>query len=300
MSSDILRPESSVKDRMLTTVFVTCLFHLVLVLGVTFGAPAMMNNGQVPTLDVLLVSTDLPESDRNDDARYLAQRTQQGAGNMIRPERSRLATSSGDPQDSIGETDGVAVAERLVGPAGGEASVLAAKGPRGELVFMADASDGSLDSRPREMRAGAAAAEPARSDDDDLRLKGRWSRELLVTASTKESQVAVYLDAWRHRVERVGTLHFPDQARRRHMNGSPVLEVVLRSSGQLGEVRIRRSSGHAELDQAAVSVLKLASPFDPFPRAIAQRHDTLRFAYEWQFIGGSSAGSTVAIGAGAD
>lgn len=300
MSSDILRPETSVKDRMLTTGFLTCLFHLVLVLGVTFGAPRIADNGQVPTLDVLLVAEDMPASDRNDDARYLAQRTQQGAGNMIRPERSQLPTATGDPQDSIGETDGMATAEHLAGPTGGEAGILAATGPRGELVYMADASAGSLASRPREMHAGTASAEPGKTDDRDLRLKGPRARELLVTASTRESKVAVYLDAWRRRVERVGTLHFPDEARRRNMNGSPVLEVVLRANGQLGEVWIRRSSGHPELDQAAVNVLKMASPFDPFPRTIAMRHDTLRFAYEWQFIGGSSAGSTVGVPAGTE
>jgi periplasmic protein TonB len=295
--ADILSPETSVQDRLQTTVFLTTLFHVVLVLGVTFGAPPAPDPGRVPTLDVLLVSEDMPASERNDQARYLAQRTQEGAGNMDKQERSRMPSANGDPDDSMGEIDGTGRATALAGPTGGEASVLAAAPGRGELVYMADANEGSLATRPREMHAGAATPMPSATDDTDLRLKGPRSRELLVTASTRESRVAVYLDSWRRKVERVGTLHFPDEARRRNMNGSPVLEVVLRADGRLAEVWVRRSSGHVELDQAAIGVLKLASPFDPFPRSIASHHDTLRFAYEWQFLGGTTTGSTVSIAA---
>ncbi len=49
---------------------------------------------------------------------------------------------------------------------------------------------------------------------------------------------------------------------------------------------IRRSSGNPELDQAALAILKLAGPFDPFPPELAAEHSVLRFAYEWQFVGG--------------
>jgi protein TonB len=59
------------------------------------------------------------------------------------------------------------------------------------------------------------------------------------------------------------------------------------------DIVVRRSSGHAELDQAALAILKLSSPFDPFPRELNEWHDTLRFAYEWQFIAGELVQSTV-------
>ena len=50
---------------------------------------------------------------------------------------------------------------------------------------------------------------------------------------------------------------------------------------------IRRTSGSPELDQAALEILKLASPFDPFPPELAAKYRVLRFAYEWQFSGGA-------------
>jgi protein TonB len=65
-----------------------------------------------------------------------------------------------------------------------------------------------------------------------------------------------------------------------------VLEVAIRADGTLQEVLVRRSSGHRELDVAAVRIVRLASPFDPFPPAMRARYPMLRFAYEWQFLKG--------------
>jgi protein TonB len=145
------------------------------------------------------------------------------------------------------------------------------------------------------MLAGTASPFAASDDTDELELKGAARRELLVTPSTRMSEVAVYLDAWRRRIEQVGTLNFPNEARRRHLSGNPVIEVALASGGGLIRAGVQRSSGHAELDQAALEILKIAAPFEPFPDELAGRHDVLRFAYEWQFVGGRLAGSSIEV-----
>jgi len=56
---------------------------------------------------------------------------------------------------------------------------------------------------------------------------------------------------------------------------------------------VRRSSGHAEIDEAAMRILMLAAPYDPFPSELSARHDEIRIAYEWQFLEGSAQGSSV-------
>jgi len=53
-------------------------------------------------------------------------------------------------------------------------------------------------------------------------------------------------------------------------------------------VIVKRSSGRKDIDQAALSILRLASPFDPFPAELRKQYDELRFAYEWQFLGGNA------------
>ncbi len=148
---------------------------------------------------------------------------------------------------------------------------------------------------PREAIAGDAFPFAGSDEDAELQLKGAPRRELVVTPNTRVSDVAVYLDAWKRRIEQVGTVNFPNAARRSKLSGSPLIEVVLASSGGLVRADVRRSSGHGELDRAAMDILKLATPFEPFPEALAARHDVLRFAYEWQFVGGRLAGSAVEV-----
>ncbi len=295
--TDIATEHTTVDDRLLVMLFLVALFHLIVILGVSFTAAASRDAGDLRTLEVLLVSDALPESLRNDEAVYLAQRTQQGAGNARDLSRPRLPTASDAPVDLAGEFDGQVFMADRAGSTGGDMEAVTSSRATSQLRYAGDAQQESAvtGAAPRQLVAGTATTLPSSADDPELRLKGPARRELMVTASTRVSGVAVYLDDWRQRVERVGTLNFPNQARRRAMSGNPVVEVALTSDGLLAEVKVRRSSGFAELDQAAVDILRLAGPFEPFPRELAARHDVLRFAHEWQFVRGQMAGSSVSI-----
>jgi protein TonB len=154
------------------------------------------------------------------------------------------------------------------------------------------AQDGAAAARPVANTA-AAAARPPDSDAGAVQLRGANRNELWITPDTRESVIAPWLDGWRQRVERVGTLHYPTAARSAGVQASPVLEVAIDADGRLTKAEILTSSGYPDLDAAALAILKLASPFDPFPPDLAARYHTLRFAYEWQFSGGRVAGGAV-------
>jgi periplasmic protein TonB len=133
----------------------------------------------------------------------------------------------------------------------------------------------------------------ANDEGIELRMRGEARNQLWIAADTREADVAVYLDSWRRKIERVGTMNFPDVARRKNLSGTPVIEVTIGADGKLLATTIRRSSGHPEIDEAAMRILKLASPYDPFPRDLSVKHDEIRIAYEWQFLEGSPQGSSV-------
>ena len=135
----------------------------------------------------------------------------------------------------------------------------------------------------------------ANEDGVELRVRGKTKRALWVAADTRASDLAVYLDHWRRKIERIGTLNFPNVAKRQKYSGTPVIAVMIDSRGRLAEASIRRSSGHRELDDAALRILKLAAPFDRFPAELSATHDEIRIAYEWQFLGGTFAGSAVSV-----
>jgi protein TonB len=114
------------------------------------------------------------------------------------------------------------------------------------------------------------------------RPKRKW-----ITARTREHKYAAYMDAWRQKVERVGNLNYPDEARRANMSGNLLLDVALRPDGSIDEIILRRSSGEKILDDAAIRIVNLAAPFPRFPRAIAQETDILHVERTWQFVSGN-------------
>lgn len=281
------------QDRLMTTLFLAALFHGIVILGVSFGVSGLNDPDTVPTLEVLLVNDDLPESRVNPGADYLAQRSQQGSGNTL---EGRTANTPSSPLafDNPGTAQGKALTDADAGRESDAPNLVAARGITGVRFGESAESNSGPRQQALLMQAGPQSALPSADTADQLTLKGKQQNELLITPNTRESDVAVYLDGWRRKVERIGTIHFPQEMRRRRgKSGSPVLEVAIRWNGQLSEALIRRSSGHPELDQAALSILKLATPFDPFPKELRERHSVLRFAYEWQFLGGEFVKSTV-------
>ncbi|MBX3704137.1 MAG: energy transducer TonB [Steroidobacteraceae bacterium] len=291
VADPIRSTDVTVKDRLTVTLFLAGLFHLIVILGITFAAPAR-DSSAVPTLEVLLTRSTLPETAANERASYLAERTQQGAGDP-RTERTRQPRAGTAAEDQPGDARGApeqASAEEL---RGGDPRLLSRRDAEPRFTAEGELAQPLLPELPRELRAGVLSPFAGADDADDVELKGAARRELLVTPSTRQSEVATYLDAWKRRIEQVGTVHFPNEARRRHLSGNPVIEVVLADSGGLIRAGVLHSSGHAELDRAALEILKLAAPFEAFPAELGQRHDVLRFAYEWQFVDGRLAGSAI-------
>lgn len=123
--------------------------------------------------------------------------------------------------------------------------------------------------------------------DERSKLASRHRRRKAINASTQEYKYASYLDAWRKKVERIGNLNYPDEAKRRKLYGNLLLHVVVRVNGSVERIRVVRSSGHRTLDDAAVRIVKLASPFAPFPPAIREEVDVLDITRTWQFLSGN-------------
>jgi protein TonB len=272
-------------DRLATAIFVAALVHGLFILGVRFAAPPAAEN-QLPTLEVLLVAEGPEEAD-NPNASYIAQRSQHGSGTGRDRHRTSLPESSASLLENEGVPEGDALDSQASTETIGGTQLLSSRSSEsrrtisGAETEQAAASSVPLEARPLEQVGVNSAAA-----DEKIRLRGDPSTDDRLLADTRESLIAGYLDGWKRRVERVGTLNFPNEARRRGLSGNPVLEVAISADGSLDQVIVRRSSGHRELDNAALVIVRLASPFDPFPPAMRERYPVLRFAYEWQFLNG--------------
>lgn len=271
------------RDRLTTMLVLSALLHGLVILGISFTAPG--SSGETSRgLEVLLVSDELPEARRNDTATYLAERTQLGSGNTQQRLPAQLPAERGQPLPP-GSRESRAGAD-VSDP------VLASSRPAISRIQMLPLPAALLqlsETEQLEQQAADAAAEEA------MRLRGETRDEYYLSADTRASPFAPYLDGWRRRVERIGTINYPNAARRAGLTGSPVIEVAIERDGRLRSARIQRSSGHAEIDAAALDILRVASPFDPFPPVLARDYQSLRFAYEWQFEGGKPRRSSISV-----
>ena len=284
------------RDRLLVTFFFAALAHAILILGLTFSAAAE-RSGTPPGLQVLLVSDELPESAKNETAAYLAQRTQRGSGNTTAHVAPRNRAGAMPMPQQAGVDNGAASAAETAPPGSAEERVLSSTGWNPQVRYFAPSASADAGEQQPMRLDGRRAEEPAPAEDPGpAELEGPRREELWVTPDSRAASLAPYLDAWRHKVERIGTLNYPSAARRSGKAASPVLEVAIDAAGALLKAVIRQSSGDPGLDQASLEILKLASPFDPFPPELERQYHVLRFAYEWQFVGGRvQAGGVAAV-----
>lgn len=106
-----------------------------------------------------------------------------------------------------------------------------------------------------------------------------------ISASTKEFAAAAYMKAWEMKVERIGNMNYPQEARQKQLNGSLMLSVDINPDGSVpaGGIVVSRSSGHPVLDDAAVKIVRLGAPYAAIPDNVLKDNDMLTIIRTWKF-----------------
>ncbi len=272
-------------DRLGATLTLSILAHAVIALGVGFSVerPADVRH----TLDVILTqtrSTTAPEK-----ADFLAQHSQQGGGNNPKPERPA------EPQRSIVPKPDPGVAPAPIAPGSprpqpsqqsavvttrAESATLAT--PTERVVTASKPLPSSRELIEHSLEMARLAAE---IDRQSVAYAKRPKRKF-VSASTQEFEYASYMRAWVARVERIGNLNYPDEARRRNLHGQLVMTVAVRRDGSIERIDIVQPSGYPVLDDAAQRIVRLGEPYAPLPET-RDETDILHITRTWQFLPGN-------------
>ncbi|MDA0706024.1 MAG: energy transducer TonB [Proteobacteria bacterium] len=282
-------------DRLPAMLFLAALVHGILILGVTFNPDLLDNFGAAISLEVTIVADPDQQIDRPDKAEYLAQASQLGGGNTTGQVRPSSPLESASPINNLGEEDGQSLRDATSHDLSAD-QLLTTRNDRDQTV--AD----QLRERPQTESMTAIALElgsnqtlPLPQDDDGSKLiHDSDPRQLIISADTRESTIAVYLDNWKRRIEAVGAEYLAELGGLDGLTGSPTLEVRIEASGQLSEVIIGKSSGSRVVDQAALDILRRAAPFEPFPAEVAVDYDRFLFIYKW-LINERSIASTASL-----
>jgi protein TonB len=267
--------------RMQVAAALSVLLHALVILGVSFKVPDPPRLAVEP-LEVTLVNTKTTATPLKADA--LAQANLDGGGNT--DARRRMRSPLPVPPDAAQSTD---LAQRRVDQSESDVKQLMTQQPSKTTVETLPDEPKS----PTDAQAGVTAADLMSRSLEIARLEARIDRNLeasqqrprrkSVGARVEEFRFARYVEDWRAKVERVGEMNYPQAARDHKRYGSLMVTVVIKSDGSLDDVEIRRSSGIKMLDQAAIRIVRLASPYAPFPADIAKDIDILSITRTWMF-----------------
>ena len=271
-------------DRLPPMLFLAALIHGILIIGVTFNAVLGDEFSDAISLEVTIVADPKKSYVDVEKAEYLAQASQIGAGNTTESVRPSAPLQSDVPIDNVGSEKGDSLDESVKQTDSAD-QLISTQTQQPIQVADSARTDPAPDATTAiALEAGTEATLPLPQDQNaTLMIKDENPRQLVTSVDTKESKIAVYLDRWKRRIETVGVKYFPEESVTQGITGSPTLQVTINASGQLDAASIRQSSGSRVLDQAALNILRRASPFDPFPEAIRVDYDQLIFAYKWQF-----------------
>ena len=266
-------------------VLASLLLHAIVLFGVTIRLPDIprLDSG-APPLEVVLVNAKSPSRPHRADA--LAQQNLDGGGNtdVDRRAKSPLPVARNDRQ-----TTQLTMESRRVKQLEQEAKQLLT-----QINVQAKVETAATQPEPQaETKIAPNAADIMNKSLEIARLEAQISkdwdsyqkrpRRRFIGARAQEYRFARYIEDWRQKVERIGTLNFPQAARDQKIYGNLQLTVSIKADGTVDRVEINRSSGQKILDEAALRIVELAGPYAVFPFDIARDTDILSITRTWTF-----------------
>ena len=282
--SDFLLDKFVLVATMQVAVVASIAFHLVAIVGLGFKLPSILRD-EAPhnMLDVVLVNSKSPTKPLKADA--LAQANLDGGGNT--DQKLRASTPFPNVPDREPNRE-LKAAENRMKQLERETNELMTR-------MKSNAQVTQVDSMPpgEASKADAEARDIMEKALEIQRLEAQVRRQYqayqerpkrqFVGARAAEYRFAVYVDKWRQKIERIGNLNYPEEAKSRKLYGSLQLTVAIKADGEVESVEVNRSSGHKILDQAAIRIVRLAAPFDRFPYNIRADTDILHITRTWTF-----------------
>ena len=275
-------------DRLGLTVFFALAIHAIVILGISFDVDDLFKNDSAPTMEITLVSSQSKEAPKEAD--YLAQANQKGGGNVDKKVRPTSPFSNPEPttENGLAPDSKMAFSPPELKKKQQQRKLMTAK----QSPFARD-SKAFKREIPIETKSEQAAQmfersrEFARLHAEIQQLKQAYEHtphHTYVTGiNAKEYRFASYIEAWRDKVEKFGSLNYPEEAIRQNINGNLLLDVGINPDGSIESMNVLRSSGHKLLDKAATQIVKMAAPFPPLTQAILKDTDVLHISLVWRF-----------------
>ena len=276
------------RERFNFTMFLSVAVHGILIFGISFGA--VQSTSEMPTLEITLAAHHSEIAPNRAD--FLAQANQLGSGSLAEdaPAVAPISPFQADYESTTLHAAQPMTPEQTAAQREGSTELVTtsanARKQSNDALTVTDEGDAQV-STPDSSRL-AIASLMAQLDSQVQEYARRPRRVVLTAAATQRSEDALYLDGWRRRIEAIGNLNYPDAARRQKLYGSLRLLVSILPNGSIQKTEILQSSGQAVLDQAALDIVMLASPYEPFPPELSKQADIVEIIRTWRFHEGDA------------
>lgn len=285
MAAAISNTRVTPTDRLGMTLFVATILHGIIILGISFSQSRFSEDYMPRPLDIVLVQTRSDEAP--EDAENIAQFNQQASGSQDTPDRPSSPVTSKIPTPSTG----IAATPQPQRTAEVELERAQKKLHTLEATEQVTSDDTTRQLKeaetPRErelrMRETKIAQLAAELEERQRRYAERPKIHFIDASSAKSAVEARYVNDWVKRVEAIGNLNYPQEARQALISGKLILNVLLDNNGSVLKVQIAVSSGSRVLDNAAVEIIKISSPFPIFPEEMESKYDQLMITRTWSF-----------------
>lgn len=276
-------------DRLGLLLFLGAMFHGLVILGISFKPPEPAKKTDLPTLDIVLIQT--KSEKKPEQADFLAQASQDGGGTVehkTRPSQPTKGTTpvpnksltSQKPRKAKSPTRTRPSKSKVITSTAGQDIVLSK--PEKKPV-----PDTDRPSARELVRRSLEIASLTEELNHKIQKYAKRPRRKFINARTREFAPAAYMSAWVRKVERIGNLNYPDEARRKKLSGVLRLTVIIRKDGEVEQIIMERSSGHPVLDDAAVRIVRLGAPYAPIPDNIREEGEPVKFLHitrTWEFL----------------
>ncbi|MCK5809699.1 MAG: energy transducer TonB [Cocleimonas sp.] len=251
--------------------------HVAVIAGVGFGLPDTPKQQHAPLLDITLVNT---HSDKAPDkADFIAQANQEGSGTLNKKSRLSSPLASVNPNDLSGESPVKSFESTPDVRPKPDPKLLTTKGKTDKRVNKEPEKEDIKDPKrvDKEMsdETDEIAQLMAEMSKEEQHYANRPRIHFIDSISAKSAVEAAYIDAWAKKLERIGNINFPKEALKLSLSGTLILNTTLDRAGRVVEIGIDSSSGSRILDNAALRIVKLASPYEPLPREVRAKYDQL-------------------------
>ncbi|MEE4245070.1 MAG: TonB family protein [Kangiellaceae bacterium] len=277
-------PEIRESDRLTFAAILALAFHGLLFMGIVFVLPEEQSQPASQSMQVVLAQ--YHSDQKPDKADFKGQANQQGGGLedvLQNPTTTELAKLPDPNKQAAMPSAQMAsamqnqpMAEVLTGQSDNQVFLQ-------EQIEVPDESNEPLLDTATLLQKSYELAGSNASIDNTHQQASRNLRKRQVSAAIHQATDALYLDSWRRRIEEVGNQNYPTAARDKQLYGDLLMKVAVNANGTIRDITIIESSGHKVLDDAAISIVRLAAPFDAFDQALQKTTDVLEIVRLWQF-----------------